>query len=172
MATEYWYSEEVKEMAEGIIAKRAPELVDAKIVYVMKEKCSKKAGKLVLGKTKKASPMQNFFLDGCHYIIELGADGWQELNPRQREAALYHYLCYCFVDVDEETNEYIYKMRDPDIQEFSEVISTYGFWHEDLKKFGRNVKVLDLDEVDGDQSVDIKKEKGNNTSPQLVEASA
>lgn len=163
---EYWYSEEVKEIADRIIAARLPELADAKLIYMMKEKCSKQGKNLVLGKTKKASPMQDFILEGCNYIIEFGADGWKDLTAHQREAAVYHYLCYCEVDVDEETNEYIYKIKHPDIREFSEVIATYGFWHEDLKKFGRNVKVIDFDE-ESDEPTIRKTDK-----PMLAEANA
>jgi hypothetical protein len=140
----FWYFEEAKNTANALIVARMPQLSQAKIQYLCTEKCSKKGGKLVLGKTKKASPRESFFLEGCHYIVEIGNDGWITLNPHQREALIYHLLSFCFVDVDDDTNEYTYGIQQPDINEFADVISRYGWWHPDLEKFGALVKSIDF----------------------------
>ena len=76
--SELWDAEEVGKIAEVHIANRLPQLVQAKIKYLFKEKCSKSAGKLVHGDTKKASPKESFLAGGCDYIIVMGADGWKD----------------------------------------------------------------------------------------------
>lgn len=141
----FWEAKEVEDIAKPIIASYLPELVEAKIKYYFKEKCSKKGSTMVYGKTAKVSDKNSFLMGGFNYLLELGADGWRELTVRQREALVYHLLNYCHVDVDDKTNEYTYGLKDPDIIEFTDVLSRYGFWHPDLEKFGRTIKAIDFD---------------------------
>jgi hypothetical protein len=147
MSEQYWYADEVKEIAEQQIANYLPELAQARFKFVYKEKCSKSCGRIVYGSTKKANSITSFLCGdkGCDYIIEVGADGWKDLTKHQREAMIYHLLNLCHVEINEETEELTYTTKKPEINEFAEVISRFGFWNTDLEKFGMNVKTLTFD---------------------------
>jgi len=149
-----WTANEVEDFAKVVIANRLPELVAAKIQYLFKEKCSKSAGKLIIGDTKKATPKENFLAGGCDYVLVIGEDGWKDLSPKEREASVHRLLCFCFVDVDEETNDYIYKLKKPDIQEFTENVRVYGLWTEGLQDFGKSIKTVNFDESIPSPTVD------------------
>jgi hypothetical protein len=129
---QFWYAAEVKDIADKQMANYLPELVTAKFKFLFKEKCSKKAGRIIYGSTKKASPQVSFLCgdEGCDYIVEVGADGWKDLLANQREAMVYHLLNFCHVEVNEETNEFIFGVKTPEINEFADVISPGEIRHE------------------------------------------
>jgi hypothetical protein len=184
MSNAYWdATDELEEMSNAIIANRKPELVDAKIVYTFREKTPKKGDKIdlvKLGTLSKVSPKDQYLFGNAHYRLVIGKDGWMVFSNKEKEAFLYHLLCYADVSIDEETNEYVYKIKKPDIQEFTEVVSNYGLWNESLRDFGitiKRVKIKDLvfedieeskvteeiedtesEEVEDTESVDTKEE--------------
>lgn len=145
----YWKAEdEIVELANRIMASYNPMAVHANVCYMFRSKCSKRGGKVVLGRTRKESD-KNKLLHGYDYIIEIGADAWQELDGRQREALLMHEILHIDAVEDEEAAGGVaFSTNQHDTEEFRRVIEVYGLWTPDLEELGRTIEARALREGD------------------------
>ena len=130
---------EVQEQINHLIGNFHPHLaqISNEIVVIFKEKCSRKGGRPILGKTSKAPAILSVL--GEHeyeFVIELGADCWNNLKDNERFALLDHQLCFIGGEEDEKTAEYKYFLTTPDVYYFSEEEERHGNWRTEIMPDG------------------------------------
>jgi len=124
---------DVMKKVKSLIAKYHPHLalVEDEIVVVFREKAVEKSGKVLMGNTSKATPLLEVLTDkkfGYRFIVELGADVWQnELDDRQQLALLDHHLCAMKVEDDGQGGRK-YSLRPPDFVGYKEEVERWGMW--------------------------------------------
>ena len=143
MSQTYENAEGVEAIAKTLIPSYHPDLATARFKYVFKEKAGKKGGKTVYGTVKKMSDLMIFLID-CDYLMEVALDAWNPLDANKRTALVDHLLERCIGEEDEETAEMKWKLREPDVQEFSSILRRHGTWNEDLVGFISVAQTLDL----------------------------
>ena len=130
---------EVQDQISHLIGNAHPHLADIMddIVVIFKEKCSRKGGRPILGKTSKAPAILSVLGEHTYeFVIELGADCWNNLNEAQRMALLDHLLCFIGGEEDEKSGEMKYYLSTPDVFYFSEEVERNGSWREDMMPDG------------------------------------
>lgn len=143
MAQTYENAEGVEAIATQLIGTHHPELATARFRYVFKEKAGKKGGKTVYGTVKKMSDLM-IFLIGADYLMEVALDTWNPLDAAKRTAIVDHLLERCWAEEDDESGETTFKLREPDVQEFSSILRRHGAWNDDLVGFVSVATTLDL----------------------------
>lgn len=124
---------DVMKKVKSLIAKYHPHLalVEDEIAVVFREKAVEKSGKVLMGNTSKATPLLEVLTDkkfGYRFIVELGADVWQnELDDRQQLALLDHHLCAMKVEDDGQGGRK-YSLRPPDFVGYKEEVERWGMW--------------------------------------------
>jgi len=143
----YWKAEEdIVDLANRLMAHHNPKAVHANVCYMFRSKCAKRGGKVILGKTSKESDKKKL-LHGYDYIIELGADAWQELDGKQREALLMHEILHIEATEDDDAPGGIaFGTNQHDTEEFRRVIEVYGLWTPDLEELGKTMEARALRE--------------------------
>jgi len=131
-------------IAGGLIPNYHPDLSTARINYVFVSEASTKGGLKVMGRVKKLAGFLEWALEG-DYVIEVAQDMWATLEPHQRTALVDHLLERCKGEEDEKTGEMRWKVREPDIQEFSSVLDRNGAWHSQLAGFVSIAQKVNLD---------------------------
>jgi hypothetical protein len=122
---------EMQKRLDYAIANWHPDLALAhdKIAVVMREKASKSGGVVVLGKSKKASPiLQILGKKNYVFILELALDEWQPMPEENKMALLDHLLCACGVKTDEKSGGLSYFIKKPEIQMFKAELRRHGVW--------------------------------------------
>lgn len=124
---------DVMKMMKQLIAKHHSHLVmiEDEISIIFREKAVEKAGKVMLGATKKAPALLPVLTDkqfNYKFIIELGADAWAKLSDKQRMACLDHYLCAMMVEEDPESGSVKYGLRPPDFFAYRGEMERWGMW--------------------------------------------
>jgi hypothetical protein len=135
MSAEHWVATEAEEIVESYI-KYHHDLIGAVIGCVFKEKASKSDGQPIVCKVSKVSPkVKPYMEEPLDYLIEVGADAWQELTQAQKEANIDHILAHCYGEENETTGEMKWKTRRPEIEAFPDVINRHGIhWAPGLPK--------------------------------------
>jgi hypothetical protein len=136
----------VSSIAGGLIPNYHPELATARIHYVFINEATQKGGHEVLGKARKLAGYQLWALEK-DFVVEVALDKWNELSEPQRTALTDHLLERCFGEEDEESGEMKWKLREPDVQEFSTILERHGAWHESLVGFVTIAHSLNIDEI-------------------------
>lgn len=145
----YGDMESVRLIAEKLISTYHPELAEAVIRYISKEKASKKGGKPVLGTMKKLSDQMKFLVEGNpDFLMEIPLDMWNELDAVKRSALVDHLLERATGEEDEQTATMKWATREPDVHEFSSILRRHGAWTEDLSGFCSVAKTVDLSFMD------------------------
>lgn len=124
---------EVMKSVSKLIGKHHPHLalIEEDIIVVFREKAIEKAGKIIMGATKKATPLLAVLTDKKYkykFIIEIGADVWKELDAKQQKALLDHHLCAMKVEEDPNTGETKCSLRPADFVGYREEIERWGMW--------------------------------------------
>lgn len=141
MATEYWWADEPKRIAEDLIPKNHDHLIEFtdQIRYVFRDKAAKSNGKQVWGKARKVSGLNAFIAGGPgeFHLVEFAADIWDRLSPRSKRALVDHELCHLNVEEEEKDGELVtvLTIKAHDIEEFTEIVQRHGFWRPDLIDF-------------------------------------
>lgn len=157
MPKTYETAENVESIAGGLIPNYHPELATARIMYVFVSEASKKNGKDVLGKAQKLSGFSEWALEN-DFVITVAQDKWQELTENQRTALVDHMLERCSGEEDEDTGEMKWRIRDPDVQEFPNILHRHGAWNEDLQGFVSMAQGIDIDQI-VEEEVDEEEEE-------------
>jgi len=147
MGTVYGEAEEVSQIAEKLIANYHPELASARFRFLFKDKTSKKGGKVVMGSVKRMSDLMMYLIE-ADFLVEVPDEIWRGLDNTRRNALIDHLLERC--TGEESTEEggggaMKWKVRDPDVHEFSSIMRRYGAWTDELSLFASVAKSLDLD---------------------------
>jgi len=101
--------------------------------------------KHIIGRCIKASHTTKYFSD-FDYVIEVSGDLWDKLNDMTKEVLMWHELNHIYVEYNK-GGDRILKIRDHDVQDFSEIIKQYGIeWFDDLRTMSSSV--YDLEPAD------------------------
>jgi hypothetical protein len=120
MATEWRQAPQmVIDIAERIIAEYHPDLLDARIGFLLRSG----SGMVVYGKAKKVSEELKTVLP-YDFIIWLAEDMLGRFSAIQREALIDHELSHCLWNEEKRAA----KMRPHDLEEFNHIIERYGLW--------------------------------------------
>jgi hypothetical protein len=148
---------DVVKMMKKLIAKHHPHLalIEADIAIIFREKAVEKAGKVILGSTKKAPSLLPTLTDkqfNYKYIIELGGDAWNRLSDKQKMACLDHHLCAMLVEEDPETGAVKYGLRPPDFFAYRGEMERWGMW------WPMDDETLSaIEEMFGEKAAEVKK---------------
>jgi hypothetical protein len=104
-------------------------------------------GRVTLGMCKKASDLDREVAP-FDFVILLSRAFWKEeaVTDIQRRALLDHELCHAEVKLvngepqEDERGRVVYRTRDHDIEEFSEIVERYGCYKRDLEKFAQALR--------------------------------
>lgn len=146
MPKDYSPAESVESIAGGLIPNYHPELLTARIMYVFLSEASKKNGKEVPGTAKKLTGFSEWALEQ-DFVLTVALDVWNTLTENQRMALVDHLLERCTGEEDEESGEMVWKMRDPDVQEFPNILYRHGAWNENLQGFVSTAQGVNIDQV-------------------------
>lgn len=159
-------------IAGGLIPNYHPELATARISYVFVSEASTKGGQDIRGRVKKVAGFLEWALD-VDFIIEIAQDKWQELEPSQRTALVDHLLERCTGEEDEKNgNEMKWKLREPDVQEFSSILDRYGAWHQQLAGFVSIAKRVDLNDLIQEEEANLNEATVTQVEAPAAEAAA
>ena len=123
MATEWRKAPQtVIDIAKDIIKSYHPDLVEARIAFVMRSTALRSGGRLILGKARKVTDEQQVHIP-YDFVIWLANDMWHTLTHIQKQALVDHELSHCKWDYDEGAS-----VRGHDVEEFTHIIERYGFW--------------------------------------------
>lgn len=131
---------------EELVEKIHPHLRAAKIVVLQKPKAGKRHGRVLITQTKRASEATAALLKDeigpLHYVIEIGKDAWDTLSQERKKVVLDHALCYC---AGQDPDKGTWKLRGPDVEEFTQIIERHGLWTGELEIFSKEAaKQLEL----------------------------
>jgi hypothetical protein len=122
----YWDAPEVKEIAQKLLSEDGafafPQ--NTPILYVFVDRMKD------WGRCTHCSAQVKF---ACAYefIITINHTAWSVMDDKCRSALVFHELCHIGYDMLKDK----YSLRDHDVEEFGRVISRYGLWTEDVKRF-------------------------------------
>jgi hypothetical protein len=131
-------SKELKQVGDRIISECHQELQGLKIAWMFRDKATKSAGKVTLGKAIQVSD-RDWLLHGYDAIVEIAFDMWKMADDRARDALLDHELAHIRWDgeVDPELNRNVVVVVGHDIEEFADVLRRRCCWHPALRGFMR-----------------------------------
>jgi hypothetical protein len=157
----YDHAESVETLATRILPTYHSELATARIGYIFVDTASKKNGKPVLGKVRKVSGSLEFLLDK-DFLVEVALDQWNNLADTQRLALVDHLLERCTGEEDSEEGggEYKWKLREPDVQEFTTILRRHGAWNDELAALLSVAQQISVDArvqevVDAEEQTDV-----------------
>lgn len=151
-------ADSVESIAHSLIPNYHPELATARIQYVFVSEASKKNGRDVPGKVQKLGGFIEWALEK-DFIVTVAYDKWSELEDSQRTALIDHLLERCTGEEDEESGEMRWKIRDPDVQEFPNVLHRNGAWNEDLQGFVSMAQQINLDQIVNEETEEDEDEE-------------
>jgi hypothetical protein len=141
----------VENVAEGLIPNYHGELRSARILYSFVSEASRSSGVLIPGKSNKIPASQSWYTD-YDFVVEVALDVWNDMAPSQRTALVDHLLSWCTGEQDESTGEMIWKRKQPDVHEFSDVLHRHGAWNEALQSFVSVAKAIQVSEIVDEES--------------------
>lgn len=131
-------SQEVLNIAQDMIGQYHPDLVDASIGFLFRDKAGTSGNKMVLGHAEKVSDRLRPYLD-YDFIIWLSEEDFIAMTEERKEAIIDHELCHITITEDGDR-----KMVRHDVEEFTAIIERHGLWNWDLIEMGDQVKQLAL----------------------------
>lgn len=133
MPTSYYKCEEsIEKMANEMLAKYHPEIVNCKIAYLWCSKDMKSGGKIALAQVQKVGPRVKALLE-YDFIITISSPIWKTLSDEARYGILDHELYHIFVDEDS-AGEPKYQLLKHDVEEFTNVVLNHGILFENMRQ--------------------------------------
>jgi hypothetical protein len=128
----------IEKDVEDLVEKIHTHLRAAKIVVLAKPKAGKRHGRVLITATKRASEATAALLKDeigdVHYVIEIGKDAWDTLSQDRKKLVLDRALCYC---AGQDPDKGVWKLRGPDVEDFTEIIKRHGLWTGELEIFAK-----------------------------------
>lgn len=149
---EFSDAEAVAKLAKKLIPQYHPELATARIDYIFISEASMKNGRPVRGKVRKLSGYVEHRIEN-DFVLEIALDLWNQADANSRTALVDHLLERLTGDEDENDAgaPMKWKLRCPDVEEFTSILKRYGAWNDDLKSFvGVESKGINVDEMAND----------------------
>lgn len=126
---------EIYALMASIIHEHHTHLIEAKIQLCWKFGWKRnKDGILTYGKCKKASDFEAELGD-ADFIIFLNGDLWDKLTDPFKKALLDHELCHAFGLFDAEKNEWKWRVKKHDLEEFNQIVDRHGLWRREVEEF-------------------------------------
>lgn len=170
---QYRVAEEVRMIAQPIIADHHRHLVNTRIEFLFSDSMPTRGGSEVWATSRKISGLASFLASEKEYPKvwidkeEQDADGpkypgpvfvmvvsspiWSDLSLEQKRALVDHELCHMFVS--EETDKL--SIQGHFIEEFPEVLKRHGLWNEQTRTFSkasREAEQLSLEDTEDESS--------------------
>lgn len=142
MPVTYENAPEVKSIAEELIKKHHPHLVNVKIEYVYRSEHAKSGGKDVWGKARKigglnawlATPSDERWIHPePFFVMEIAKDIWVKLKETAQTALVDHELNH--MGRDTETGDLMIEAHD--VEDFAIILRRYGLYRADAEMFVR-----------------------------------
>jgi hypothetical protein len=105
----------------------------------------KKGGRELWGKASKVSGRWEHLTE-LDFIIEIAEKPWGEITESQRQALMDHLLESCTGE-EQEDGSMKWSIREPDVQEYSTILSRHGVWNESLSGFIQVAQTIDIAEL-------------------------
>lgn len=118
-------SKEVIHIAQDLVEKYHPFLMDARIGFVFRSEAQVSQGRATVGKVSKISDKMRPVLD-LDFLIWIAKDVYEKLDAERRRAVIDHELTHITMGNTGLT------LRHHDIEEFHSIIERYGLWTFDL----------------------------------------
>jgi len=115
----------VIDLAKELIHQYHPDLMEARIGFLMRKKQSFSKGKLNMGHAAKVSDQNKVLMD-YDFIIWLDGESYADFGEDTRRAVIDHELCHCVWEDGKAS------LRHHDFEEFNCVIRRHGLWNADL----------------------------------------
>lgn len=141
MATKFWRAgDEVVDLATDIIENHHPHLIGVDILYLFREKASKRKGKLTAGKASKMSAKERAIAQHEYpFKIVFAFDLWTLQNEAWRRALIDHELCHLGGNAEDG-----WEIVPHDLEEFAQIVERHGLWNQDVQRFVSRTSQLDL----------------------------
>lgn len=133
---EYWLAnEDINRTTEKLIGQYHPEIATIQLIILFKTKATKaEQEKQQIITVKKVSPLYYNLIGQKEFIIVISQNEWIELSENEKMISLDSALSRISPEVtdsgefktDEQTGNFIFKLREPEINEFLEIIDRYG----------------------------------------------
>jgi hypothetical protein len=145
-------------LAEQLIPEHHIHLSEARLLYLFTSQKRTRRGTPVLSTAKKLAPVERYLSsgpdesvgEGYDFLLLFTREEWDALTAAGRKALVDHTLCRC-VRTERETKEgdveYGWGIQDPDVEEFTEIVTRHGLWRPNLRTFGNQVRQLRLSDV-------------------------
>jgi len=138
---EYWESDDLKQMAERLIAAHHSHLATAKIGYLMRDKAARKnltldksEQQIVRGKSAKLGGGRLEVLTGKDFTLEVPHDEWQQWSTTQREFVVDTLLSQFAGEEDDNNGGAMKFFTIPfPVAVFPDVIRRYGMPFDELR---------------------------------------
>jgi hypothetical protein len=138
-------SPELRKLAEKVIADERLDVYPAKIEYVLEYPNITKS---VAGRCIKAGKELNFF-GQFDYLIKMSGELWDQLDEQRQYILMLHELKHVLVTQNDETGDWVYKLRDHDVKDFQSILSKYGAdWISDIKTIAASIYDMTTAEQD------------------------
>lgn len=135
----YWRADkDIHNIVYKVLHEKRPEIeqLDPDIIVIWKDVAEFSGGKVNLANIRKVSEKDRITYDStADFILQISSNTWQTLNELQREALIFHELLH--IDVKELDGTFILVKHG--LEEFSEVVSQYGFYKNDVQIFAETV---------------------------------
>jgi hypothetical protein len=123
--------QEVKDLAKQVMGKYHPDLINVRVMYLFSLKARRSKGKIVLAWIQRPNKLLQYLSGEVDYFLFIDKKAWEIAKPEEREALLDHEFCHAVVDEDKEGNP-VFKLRDHDFHEFTDIVERWGGWTQDL----------------------------------------
>jgi len=169
VTTTYTRAPEVEAIANRLIPRHHVHLVElghVRIDYVFRSEAARSGGRTVAGKARKVTGLSAFLAIGDDapegrpdedtpevepfFVVEVAADVWSALTPKQRRALVDHELSHLKVRLDDEDNLAL-SLAAHEVEEFVAVVERHRMWRpelEDLVKAATGTQLSLLGEED------------------------
>ncbi len=134
---------DVIKLAKQIIDTYHAHLKEAKITYLFREGDWVVSGRRKPGTAKVINAEAKCLLK-CDFIISISEELFEESNDKQKEAIMDHLLCHCHYRENDKSGVKVWKLRNPDVIEFSDVIGRRGVWSDGLKNMKKACAQMNL----------------------------
>ena len=129
-------STDLPELAQQVIDEKQLDVYPAKIGYVL---VYPYITKTTAGRCIRTGNELKLY-SGYDFIIEMSGELWDKLDDKTKYVLMYHELMHILVDYNNKKGEYVFKIYDHDVQDFSKLIKEYGIdWFTDLRTMAESV---------------------------------
>lgn len=131
---------ELEKLGKQVIEEHDIEIGEASIGYML---VYPNVSKKVAGRCKRTTKETQYY-SGNHYLIQMSGETWDMLDEETRKILMYHELLHIKAVFKAKKQEWKYKIRKHDFEDFREIIKEHGIdWFETVQ--GTTGSLYDLE---------------------------